>query len=486
MQKMHCTTNRRRPREDRRLTCAGGGYHAAARRRAARARSALWPGVKRIVRAIGRRALGAVPCSVRDIYYTVRGHYRGFQAPAGLSAEQCRLPPTDIDLADTTLVMPIDFMPDRCTLVGQRFDRSPHLEFVRDYLRGGGFDPRSTRYHRLARSGHLNCPAKGLSGADMFCVRFTELIERTKRGERLVSPRAPVVLIQYANEVFAVGDGKHRLAALLGLGHTDVCVSFVDAHEYRIVFGQRYAALRPRRFYEKTASWWEAVLPSRQRSHDRIEALKKNIRAQRLETWADVYHPIPFAGFEDLTTGVDPLASSSRLAMIIAHASPLQGKRVLDLGCNVGYYSHQLSRRGAVVTGIDRSGQYIEIAREVASLYELRESFKCADLTADFVKTLSDGYDLALCFSVLQWIVAQAGMAGGRALLREVSKRSESLFFDVAVNSGKSCLIAPPGDELRYVELMLRNSTEYRVIEHVGDVRPYGPGTARHVFYCTR
>ncbi len=44
----------------------------------------------------------------------------------------------------------------------------------------------------------------------------------------------------------------------------------------------------------------------------------------------------------------------------------LRGWRALDVGCNAGYYSFELARRGAAVTGIDVDPRYLEQARWAA------------------------------------------------------------------------------------------------------------------------
>src|SRR5512142_540225 len=41
----------------------------------------------------------------------------------------------------------------------------------------------------------------------------------------------------------------------------------------------------------------------------------------------------------------------------------MRGWRVLDVGCNAGFYSFELARRGARVSGVDIGGRYLEQAR---------------------------------------------------------------------------------------------------------------------------
>lgn len=51
----------------------------------------------------------------------------------------------------------------------------------------------------------------------------------------------------------------------------------------------------------------------------------------------------------------------------------LTGWRALDIGCNAGFYSFELARRGARVVGIDRDPHYLEQARWAARQYGLED-----------------------------------------------------------------------------------------------------------------
>jgi tRNA (mo5U34)-methyltransferase len=56
----------------------------------------------------------------------------------------------------------------------------------------------------------------------------------------------------------------------------------------------------------------------------------------------------------------------------------LEGMTALDIGCNAGYYSFQLAKRGAKVLGIDLDAHYLKQARWASKVLELedRVSFK--------------------------------------------------------------------------------------------------------------
>ena len=85
-----------------------------------------------------------------------------------------------------------------------------------------------------------------------------------------------------------------------------------------------------------------------------------------------------------------------------AHSIPadLRGKSVLDIGCNAGFYSIEMKRRGAArVVGIDWDDRYLEQARFAAAVcgadIELRK------LSVYEVGELGERFDLVLFLGVL-------------------------------------------------------------------------------------
>lgn len=78
----------------------------------------------------------------------------------------------------------------------------------------------------------------------------------------------------------------------------------------------------------------------------------------------------------------------------------LAGWTVLDVGCNAGFYSFELARRGARVTGIDAEPRYLAQARWAAGRFGLEErvSFRQAQVY-DLGREEGD-YDLVLFLGV--------------------------------------------------------------------------------------
>lgn len=85
-----------------------------------------------------------------------------------------------------------------------------------------------------------------------------------------------------------------------------------------------------------------------------------------------------------------------------AHAIPadLTGKSVLDIGCNAGFYSIEMKRRGAeTVVGIDDSDVYLAQARFAAEMCGAEIEFR--NLSVYDVAKLGRSFDLVLFMGVL-------------------------------------------------------------------------------------
>jgi tRNA (mo5U34)-methyltransferase len=78
----------------------------------------------------------------------------------------------------------------------------------------------------------------------------------------------------------------------------------------------------------------------------------------------------------------------------------LSGKSVLDIGCNGGFYSLEMKRRGAArVLGIDADVDYLAQARFAAEVAELDIEF--AELSVYDVGLLRERFDLVIFMGVL-------------------------------------------------------------------------------------
>lgn len=127
----------------------------------------------------------------------------------------------------------------------------------------------------------------------------------------------------------------------------------------------------------------------------------------------------------------------------------LRGCRALDIGCNAGFYSFELARRGAEVTAIDIETRYLEQARWAARQFglESRLSFRRASVYE--LAAADERYDLVCFLGVLYHLRhpllaldVVRGLTGGRMILQALTM------------PGEEVLTPPPSIELGERELM--------------------------------
>ncbi|HVJ25599.1 MAG TPA: bifunctional 2-polyprenyl-6-hydroxyphenol methylase/3-demethylubiquinol 3-O-methyltransferase UbiG [Burkholderiales bacterium] len=127
-----------------------------------------------------------------------------------------------------------------------------------------------------------------------------------------------------------------------------------------------------------------------------------------------------------------------RLDWIAQHA-PLQGARVLDVGCGGGILAEAMARRGAKVTGIDLS----EKALRVAQLH-LLESKLDIRYEMSSVDDVAGEFDLVTCMELLEHVPDPAAMVAACARL---VRPGGQVFFSTINRNPKSYLFAVVGAE---------------------------------------
>jgi SAM-dependent methyltransferase len=138
----------------------------------------------------------------------------------------------------------------------------------------------------------------------------------------------------------------------------------------------------------------------------------------------------PYAGsYDDFYAEKDYEGECDYIEQALRRNAPGRARRVLDLGCGTGRHAMALARRGYELTGVDRSGPMLEIARSKAAAAGVAVAWQLGDITT--VK-LPGTFDAALfMFAVLGYLVETpdllAALSNARAHLRE----GGVLLFDV-------------------------------------------------------
>lgn len=79
----------------------------------------------------------------------------------------------------------------------------------------------------------------------------------------------------------------------------------------------------------------------------------------------------------------------------------LAGWTVLDVGCNAGFYTFELARRGAAVTAIDLDPLYLRQARWAAGLFGLEDKIEFRQMQVYDLARVDEQFDLVWYMGVL-------------------------------------------------------------------------------------
>jgi tRNA (mo5U34)-methyltransferase len=82
-------------------------------------------------------------------------------------------------------------------------------------------------------------------------------------------------------------------------------------------------------------------------------------------------------------------------------ASDLAGQRLLDIGCNAGFYSFELARRGAEVTAIDIDARYLRQAQWAAAQFGLSEHIRFQQASVYDLAGCAERFDMVWFLGVL-------------------------------------------------------------------------------------
>jgi tRNA (mo5U34)-methyltransferase len=148
-------------------------------------------------------------------------------------------------------------------------------------------------------------------------------------------------------------------------------------------------------FHARTDTQMSAAEP-------RLRAVPHDDLEERIEALGPWFHNINLRGVwtaPDHFLGDYPGAKFKRFASHIP--ADLSGKSVLDIGCNAGFYSIEMKRRGASrVLGIDSDERYLAQAR-LASDALGYEDIEFAKLDAYDVGVIGERFDLVILMGVL-------------------------------------------------------------------------------------
>ena len=138
------------------------------------------------------------------------------------------------------------------------------------------------------------------------------------------------------------------------------------------------------RFEAMAAEWWDP--------HGKFRPLHK-------------FNPVRLGWIRDRLLG--------RFGRDAASPRPLEGLRILDIGCGGGLVAEPMARLGATVTGVDASHRNIEVARIHAAQGGLAIDYRQG--TAEELLAAGERFDVVLSLEVVEHVADPAAFLGACA-----------------------------------------------------------------------
>jgi len=136
---------------------------------------------------------------------------------------------------------------------------------------------------------------------------------------------------------------------------------------------------------------------------------------------------------------------------------PLQGRRVVDIGCGGGILSDSMARRGAEVLGIDLAGKPLKVA-QLHALEAGTPNVAYREISAEALAAEAPGsFDVVTCMEMLEHVPDPSSVVRACATLVKPGGR---VFFSTINRNPKAFLFAIVGAEY-VLNLLPRGTHEY-------------------------
>jgi SAM-dependent methyltransferase len=222
-------------------------------------------------------------------------------------------------------------------------------------------------------------------------------------------------------------------------------------------------------------------MSTRERLASAVDAVTLRIATRKYLLFGPVttYQNLPWCGI----TGARRASGSAARLQAMQRYLAENGKRasqVLDIGCNVGFFSLSFAEAGSVAYGVEMSPLNLRVATISSRRIKSRGGRFipiCMECSPDTVTSLPRA-DVTVCLSIWHHWVRHQGVTSATTCLRELWKRTDQvLFFDSGELEMPDYYGLPYQDEeprawlIRYLSDNLSGS----IVDELGRFPAFGP-----------
>jgi len=156
----------------------------------------------------------------------------------------------------------------------------------------------------------------------------------------------------------------------------------------------------------------------------------------------------------------------------------LQGRAVLDIGCNIGYFGWKNAKQITRYMGIDSDPICIKAAQMLAKELGCKDLwFRNVDLVKS-IRMMKSSYDTCLFFSVYHHLLYQIGIEKAREVIKKVSALCGELYFDMGQKDEPSNSarrkwhdLLPDEDSEQFIRKEVLTNTLFESVEILGETK---------------
>lgn len=216
----------------------------------------------------------------------------------------------------------------------------------------------------------------------------------------------------------------------------------------------------------------------------KLSEIAASLQTKQFEAAGNIYHPLPFPEFAQLTTSTKADSAHEKLSLIRGALGGLEDKknlRVLDVGANAGFYSFSFAKSGAEVDAFEPHKHYCDIGRQIAAAADLKVNWHNKPLEKQDIT--GKQYDVALLLSVFQWMSnGNEQLDEATDVLRHIASITRMVFFELGCNQGKSA-INTTERPLAWMWRLLTEATAPKQVAYLGSAVAWGKAR-RYMFVC--
>jgi SAM-dependent methyltransferase len=176
-----------------------------------------------------------------------------------------------------------------------------------------------------------------------------------------------------------------------------------------------------------------------------------------------LYQDYPWAPLDKLPAKRNNTQARLQFLLHECDLMPLQGKRVLDVGCANGALTIGLAKAGARrVEGWDWCREDVVVAQVAAEVLGVTAYFHHRDISAGIERCQ---WDVGVYLSVWKWVARTHGIEHARYTVAELAQHCKVLVFESGLTGTGIDLV---NFKVSDVGEMLRECTEYDNVELVG------------------